>query len=465
MLKSKKNKKPLLVACDVYRPAAIEQLRVLAEQIDVPMYSEPDSKNPVAIAQNAIQEAKAKGYDLVIVDTAGRLAVDEEMMNEIAAIKKAINPDEILFVVDSMTGQDAVNTAKEFNERLDFNGVVLTKLDGDTRGGAALSIRSVVNKPIKFVGTGEKLDAIDQFHPSRMADRILGMGDIVSLVERAQEQYDEEEAKRLQKKIAKNQFDFNDFLINLAPVVLIVIAATLVCILFMFRKELPSKHMSQEEVDAIDISSAIEDRKIFNRSLTVLALTIAGFVVHGYFGLQSATVALTGGFVALFVCGLNPDEIMKEVDLDTLMFFMGLFVLVGGMENAGVITAIAQWGIELVNGNYHLITYLILFLSGIASAFIDNIPFTATMIPLIKDMQSLMGISHADYMWWALATGACFGGNGTMIGASPNVIMVAIAAKEGHNISFGTFMKWCFPLMLLSLFIAAAYIEVRYFIL
>ena len=212
MLKSKKNKKPLLVACDVYRPAAIEQLRVLAEQIDVPMYSEADSKNPVAIAQNAIQEAKAKGYDLVIVDTAGRLAVDEEMMNEIAAIKKAINPDEILFVVDSMTGQDAVNTAKEFNERLDFNGVVLTKLDGDTRGGAALSIRSVVNKPIKFVGTGEKLDAIDQFHPSRMADRILGMGDIVSLVERAQEQYDEEEAKRLQKKIAKNQFDFNDFL-------------------------------------------------------------------------------------------------------------------------------------------------------------------------------------------------------------------------------------------------------------
>ena len=212
MLKTKKNRKPLLVACDVYRPAAIEQLRVLAEQIEVPMYCELDSKNPVEIAQHAIQEAKAKGYDLVIVDTAGRLAVDEQMMNEIAAIKKAINPDEILFVVDSMTGQDAVNTAKEFNERLDFNGVVLTKLDGDTRGGAALSIRSVVNKPIKFVGTGEKLEAIDQFHPARMADRILGMGDIVSLVERAQEQYDEEEAKRLQKKIAKNQFDFNDFL-------------------------------------------------------------------------------------------------------------------------------------------------------------------------------------------------------------------------------------------------------------
>lgn len=201
-----------MVACDVYRPAAIEQLKVLGQQIEVPVYSEPDSKDPVQIALNAIHEAKAKGYDLVIVDTAGRLAIDEQMMNEIEAIKKAINPDETLFVVDSMTGQDAVNTAREFNERLDFNGVVLTKLDGDTRGGAALSIRTVVNKPIKFVGTGEKLDAIDLFHPARMADRILGMGDIVSLVERAQEQYDEEEAKRLQKKIQKNQFDFNDFL-------------------------------------------------------------------------------------------------------------------------------------------------------------------------------------------------------------------------------------------------------------
>ena len=212
MLKTKKNRKPLLVACDVYRPAAIEQLKVLGQQIEVPVYCELDSKDPVQIALNAIQEAKAKGYDLVIVDTAGRLAVVEQMMNEIEAIKNAINPDETLFVVDSMTGQDAVNTAREFNERLDFNGVVLTKLDGDTRGGAALSIRTVVNKPIKFVGTGEKLDAIDQFHPARMADRILGMGDIVSLVERAQEQYDEEEAKRLQKKIQKNQFDFNDFL-------------------------------------------------------------------------------------------------------------------------------------------------------------------------------------------------------------------------------------------------------------
>ncbi len=218
MLQTKKSKKPLLVACDVYRPAAIEQLRVLAEQIGVPMYSEPENKKPVEIAQNAIKEAKAKGYDVVIVDTAGRLAVDEEMMNEISAIKEAIDPNEILFVVDAMTGQDAVNTAKEFNDRLDFNGVVLTKLDGDTRGGAALSIRTIVSKPIKFVGTGEKLDAIDQFHPARMADRILGMGDIVSLVERAQEQYDEEEAKRLQKKIAKNQFDFNDFLSQIGQI-------------------------------------------------------------------------------------------------------------------------------------------------------------------------------------------------------------------------------------------------------
>lgn len=212
LLKGKRGKKPLLVACDVYRPAAIEQLKVLGEQIDIPVYSEPDCKNPVQIAQNAIKQARQDGQDLVIVDTAGRLAVDEEMMREIKAIKDAINPNEILFVVDSMTGQDAVNTAKEFNDRLDFTGVVLTKLDGDTRGGAALSIRTVVNKPIKFVGTGEKMDALDVFHPARMADRILGMGDIVSLVERAQEQYDEEEAKRLQKKIAKNQFDFNDFI-------------------------------------------------------------------------------------------------------------------------------------------------------------------------------------------------------------------------------------------------------------
>ena len=211
-LKKKKNRNPLLVACDVYRPAAIDQLKVLGESIEIPVYSEPESKDPVQIALNAIKEAKAKNYNLVIIDTAGRLAVDEEMMNEIAAIKEAVNPTETLFVVDSMTGQDAVNTAKEFNDRLDFTGVILTKLDGDTRGGAALSIRTVVTKPIKFIGTGEKMEAIDQFHPNRMADRILGMGDVVSLVERAQEQFDEEEAKKLQRKLARNQFDFNDFL-------------------------------------------------------------------------------------------------------------------------------------------------------------------------------------------------------------------------------------------------------------
>ena len=212
LLKSKQHKNPLLVACDVYRPAAIDQLKVVGEQVGVPVYSEPDNKNVIEIAGNAIKEAKAKGNDVVIIDTAGRLAVDEEMMNEIANLKSAVHPDETLFVVDSMTGQDAVNTAKEFNDRLDFDGVVLTKLDGDTRGGAALSIRTVVTKPIKFVGTGEKMEALDVFHPARMADRILGMGDIVSLVERAQEQFDEEEAKKLQKKIQKNQFDFNDFL-------------------------------------------------------------------------------------------------------------------------------------------------------------------------------------------------------------------------------------------------------------
>ena len=218
MLKSKKHRRPLLAACDVYRPAAIDQLTVLGEQIDVPVYKEEGNKNPIEIAQNAIREAKAKNYDVVIVDTAGRLAVDEQMMQEIAAIKEAVTPDQILFVVDAMTGQDAVNTAKEFNDRLDFNGVVLTKLDGDTRGGAALSIRTVVSKPIMFVGTGEKLEALDVFHPSRMADRILGMGDIVSLVEKAQEQFDEEEAKKLTKKLARNQFDFNDFLTQIAQI-------------------------------------------------------------------------------------------------------------------------------------------------------------------------------------------------------------------------------------------------------
>lgn len=211
LLKTKQNKNPLLVACDVYRPAAIDQLKVVGEQIGVQVYSEPDNKNVNEIADNAIHEARAKGYDVVIIDTAGRLAVDEQMMDEIEGLKNHVHPDETLFVVDSMTGQDAVNTAKEFNDRLDFDGVVLTKLDGDTRGGAALSIRTVVDKPIKFIGTGEKMEAIDVFHPVRMADRILGMGDVVSLVERAQEQFDEEEAKKLQKKIQKNKFDFNDF--------------------------------------------------------------------------------------------------------------------------------------------------------------------------------------------------------------------------------------------------------------
>ena len=212
MLKERQHKKPLLVACDVYRPAAIEQLKVVAQTVGVDVYAEEGNKNVVEIAQNAIRKAKQESYTVVIVDTAGRLAVDEKMMNEISTLKQAINPDETLFVVDSMTGQDAVNTAKEFNDRLDFDGVVLTKLDGDTRGGAALSIRSVVTKPIKFVGTGEKMEAIDVFHPERMADRILGMGDVVSLVERAQQQFDEEEARRLEKKIRKNKFDFDDFM-------------------------------------------------------------------------------------------------------------------------------------------------------------------------------------------------------------------------------------------------------------
>lgn len=217
-LKVKKGKKVMLVACDVYRPAAIEQLCVLGEQIGVEVYAEPEESNPIKKAQKAIDRAKTYGYDVVIVDTAGRLAVDEQMMNEIEAIKKAIAPQETLFVVDSMTGQDAVNTAKEFNDRIDFDGVVLTKLDGDARGGAALSIRSVVEKPIKFISTGEKMEALDVFHPNRMADRILGMGDVVSLVERAQEQYDEQEARRISKKIAHNQFDFNDFMSQLQQI-------------------------------------------------------------------------------------------------------------------------------------------------------------------------------------------------------------------------------------------------------
>ncbi len=217
-LQTKKGKRVMLAACDVYRPAAIEQLRVLGEQINAKVYLAPEENDPVKKAQDALKEARTYGYDVLIIDTAGRLAIDEQMMNEIAAIKKAISPSETLFVVDSMTGQDAVNTAKEFNDRLDFDGVILTKLDGDARGGAALTIRSVVDKPIKFIGTGEKMDALDVFHPARMADRILGMGDVVSLVERAQAQYDEQEARRLSKKIAKNQFDFNDFISQLEQI-------------------------------------------------------------------------------------------------------------------------------------------------------------------------------------------------------------------------------------------------------
>ncbi len=217
-LKTKKSKKPLLVACDVYRPAAINQLHVVGDQIGVEVYSEIGNNNPVEISLNAIKYAKEKGYNVVIVDTAGRLAVDEEMMNEISNVHKAIQPHETLFVVDAMTGQDAVNTAKAFNDRLNFDGVILTKLDGDTRGGAAITIKSVVNKPIKFVGTGEKMDAIDIFYPSRMAERILGMGDVISLVEKAQEQYNEEEARKLQKKIAKNEFGFDDFLTQIQQV-------------------------------------------------------------------------------------------------------------------------------------------------------------------------------------------------------------------------------------------------------
>ncbi len=218
LLKKKKGKNPLLVACDVYRPAAIEQLKVIGEQINVPVYTEEDNQDPVKIAKTAVKHAKKQGYDALIVDTAGRLAIDETMMKEISAIKEVLNPQETLFVVDSMTGQDAVNTAKEFNERLDFEGVVLTKLDGDTRGGAALSIREVVHKPIKFISAGEKLDALDVFHPDRMADRILGMGDVVSLVEKAQEQYDEVEARKLKKKIAKDQFNFNDFVAQIQQI-------------------------------------------------------------------------------------------------------------------------------------------------------------------------------------------------------------------------------------------------------
>ena len=263
-LKTKKGKKPLLVACDIYRPAAINQLHVVGESIGVDVYSEPENKNAVSIAQNAIQHAKSNGHNVVIVDTAGRLAIDEEMMQEIEQVKNAIQPSETLFVVDSMTGQDAVNTAKTFNERLNFDGVVLTKLDGDTRGGAALSIKAVVNKPIKFVGTGEKMDALDIFYPKRMADRILGMGDVVSLVEKAQEQFDEEKAKRLQRKIEKNTFDFEDFLDQLQQIKKMGNVKDLLGMIPGMGKALKGVEIEDDafkHIEAIIHSMTIEERK------------------------------------------------------------------------------------------------------------------------------------------------------------------------------------------------------------
>lgn len=263
-LKTKKGKKPLLVACDIYRPAAINQLHVVGESIGVDVYSEPENKNAVSIAQNAIQHAKSYGHNVVIVDTAGRLAIDEEMMQEIEQVKNAIQPSETLFVVDSMTGQDAVNTAKTFNERLNFDGVVLTKLDGDTRGGAALSIKAVVNKPIKFVGTGEKMDALDIFYPKRMADRILGMGDVVSLVEKAQEQFDEEKAKRLQRKIEKNTFDFEDFLDQLQQIKKMGNVKDLLGMIPGMGKALKGVEIEDDafkHIEAIIHSMTIEERK------------------------------------------------------------------------------------------------------------------------------------------------------------------------------------------------------------
>ena len=263
-IKKNKSKKPLLVAGDVYRPAAIEQLKVLAEQIQVPVYTEDGNKNPVKIAKAAIEQAKKNGNDVVIIDTAGRLAVDEEMMNEISNIKKETNPTEILFVVDSMTGQDAVNTAKAFNERLNFDGVVLTKLDGDTRGGAALSIRYTVDKPIKFVSTGEKIDALDIFYPSRMADRILGMGDIVSLAEKLQQQYDEEEAKKLQKKILKDQFNFNDFLAQIQQIKKMGNLKDLASMIPGVGKAIKNLDISDDafkEIEAIIMSMTPEERE------------------------------------------------------------------------------------------------------------------------------------------------------------------------------------------------------------
>lgn len=257
--------------------------------------------------------------------------------------------------------------------------------------------------------------------------------------------------------------DFNAFLLNLAPAVVITTVFTLAAVLFLFHRQLPAGKMPKEYLDSIDISSEIKDPVILHRSLAVLAITIVGFVFHSALGLQSATVAMTGGLLAMVVCRIEPADALREVDLDTLLFFMGLFILVGGLETTGVIKALASWGIHMVGGDPVTMSYLILSLSGFASAFIDNIPFTATMIPLIHEMQAMMNLQHADYMWWSLALGACFGGNGTIIGASPNVIMVAIAAKEGYNIPFGKFMLWCFPIMVMTIIVSGVYLYVRYF--
>ena len=257
--------------------------------------------------------------------------------------------------------------------------------------------------------------------------------------------------------------DFNDFMINLAPVVLVATVFTMMAVLAIFHKQLRTEKLSDEQLADIDVGAEIKDERILKRSLGVLALTILGFVLHSALGLQSATIAMTGGLLAIMVCGIDPVEALHEVDLDTLLFFMGLFILVGGLETTGVITALADWGISLVGGDLEMMSYLILVLAGFASAFIDNIPFTATMIPLIHEMQSMLGVQHADYMWWSLALGACFGGNGTIIGASPNVIMVAIAAREGHRISFVKFMLWCFPIMVMTIAIAGIYLWARYF--
>jgi Na+/H+ antiporter NhaD/arsenite permease-like protein len=258
---------------------------------------------------------------------------------------------------------------------------------------------------------------------------------------------------------------FNDFALNTGPAALICTAACLVYLEVIYGKVLPKTRMSDEELASIDVAGAIQDTKILHRSLFVLVLTIFGFIIHNMIGLESATIALTGGFLAVLICGVNPHLVFREVDWDSLFFFIGLFILVGGLEVSGVIEALAVEGIKMFGSSAHTLTFAILWLSGLASAFIDNIPFTATMIPLIKEMQTMMGLPHADYMWWALSIGACYGGNGTLIGASPNVIMVAIAAKEGYNITFGHFFIKCFPMMLVTLVICTVYIEVRYFML